>query len=172
MPTQSDTALAHSWLAAIARPEVARSLEHIYTSVAQEITARAPACWASGRCCNFAKAGHRLYVTGLEAAYALHHHTPPRSTLSLPQLTSPLPICPFLDGTLCGIHTIKPLACRTYFCDTTARDWQEALTERALADIRALHDHAAVEYRYAEWGAMLAILRAAPPPNQKSDVEN
>lgn len=162
MPTQSDTALAHSWLAAIARPDVAQSLERIYASVAQEIAARAPACWASGRCCNFAKAGHRLYVTGLEAAYALHHRAlaPARTALALPQLTSPLPICPFLDGTLCGIHTIKPLACRTYFCDGSARGWQEDLTERALADIRALHDRAAVEYRYAEWGAMLAILQA------------
>ena len=80
---QADTLLR---IYAIARPDIAHALERIYASVAQEITARAPACWASGRCCNFAKAGHRLYVTGLEAAYALHHR-------ALTPAPAPTPAC-------------------------------------------------------------------------------
>ncbi|MFO0830677.1 MAG: hypothetical protein U0637_02425 [Phycisphaerales bacterium] len=169
MHTSEDLALAHTWLNAAALPPAATALEAIYAQAAAEIAARAPACWASGRCCNFEKAGHRLYATGLETAYLLTH-TPPSAhpqagTTALPQLAapppSPAPSCPFLQGNLCSVHTTKPLACRTYFCDRSAGPWQNDLTERALHSIRSLHDTHAIPYRYAEWGWMLSLLHEA-----------
>ena len=39
------------WLAAAARPEIARALEERYADVAGAIAERGPGCWASGRCC-------------------------------------------------------------------------------------------------------------------------
>lgn len=169
-PHDEHASLAHDWRHAIARPQVALALEAIYAYVAAEIESRGPACWASGRCCNFAKTGHRLYVTGLEAAYAVHHLAPVRA----PGPDAPVPTltpdtiararergdCPFLDKNLCGIHTIKPLGCRVYFCDRSAQEWQQALSERALERIRALHDAHAIPYRYGEWRAMLEIFAA------------
>ena len=62
--------VAH-WLASIVRDEVRAGLERVYADAAAAIAERGLACWASGRCCNFGKAGHRLYVTGLEAAYTV-----------------------------------------------------------------------------------------------------
>lgn len=59
------------WLRAAAAGVVAQELEGIYARCAEAIAARGPACWASGRCCNFEAAGHLLYVTGLEAAYTV-----------------------------------------------------------------------------------------------------
>src|SRR5690606_31811096 len=80
------------WLAAAARPEVAAALDGLYADVAREIAARGPVCWASGRCCNFDRAGHRLYATGLEAASTFARlAAPARSSqgASLPVLPSP-----------------------------------------------------------------------------------
>jgi Fe-S-cluster containining protein len=158
--------LAASWLAAIARHDIRAGLESIYSDAAAAITARGPVCWASGRCCNFEKHGHRLYVTGLEAAYCIDQlpvvaakrpENFPESGLRLIVLESAQQTggCPFQVRNLCGVHAIKPLGCRIYFCDQSAQQWQQDLSEQLLARLRALHDEHGIEYRYGEWRDML-----------------
>lgn len=171
MPSPSPNPLnnlpAH-WLDAIAQEQVAVALESVYADAARAIAERGPACWASGRCCNFEKTGHLLYVTGLEAAYAIarlpeiagtrrENFAEPR--LTLPVLDDALSRggCPFQVGHLCGMHAIKPLGCRVYFCDRSAQAWQNELSERLLADIRIIHETHAIEYRYGEWRGMLRM---------------
>jgi len=142
-------ALAPDWLAAVANPAIARELETIYAKTAAAIVERKPVCVASGRCCHFEAHGHRLYVTGLEAAYTVSRATgglsgeaaPASARLSLPILNTQslsaahtAGTCPYLSGTLCTVHSIKPLACRTYYCDPTAQEWQHELTERLLGE--------------------------------------
>jgi Fe-S-cluster containining protein len=159
---------ALAWLDAVRTPSVAADLESIFGRAAEAIAARGPACWASGRCCNFAAAGHRLYVTGLETAYcvdrlpgagASSEPGPGAGVVSLPQA---LPsarsrgLCPFQRANLCTVHAIKPVACRVYFCDRSAQDWQHELSESLLADLRALHDRHGIDYRYADWLDLLA----------------
>jgi Fe-S-cluster containining protein len=164
------SARATAWLDAIRTPAVRAGLESIYTHAAREIEARGPACWASGRCCNFAKTGHRLYVTGLEAAYCLDNlHTIPAppatpSTISLQQARA-AGGCSFQLANLCSVHTIKPLGCRVYFCDRSAQQWQNELTERLLAELRALHGTHHIEYLYAEWRGVLDLFTDAPSPS-------
>jgi Fe-S-cluster containining protein len=179
--------LANQWLAAARDPAIALALESIYTEAARAIEERQPICTASGRCCHFETYGHRLYVTGLEAAYTVSRASAgfPRATGGLSGEAAPasalvarsaeglvsLPIlsasrargdCPFLKDNLCTVHTIKPLACRTYYCDPTAQTWQQELTERLIADLRALHDRHRIEYRYAEWRSMLELFTPKP----------
>jgi len=148
--------LAGAWLAAANDAAIVVRLESIYQLIADQIEARGPACWASGRCCNFAKTGHRLYVTGLEAAYTIARLPPSQriteETLGAAEARGD---CPFLVSNLCGVHTIKPIGCRVYFCDRSAQEWQRLLSENALAQIKALHDEFRIEYRYGEWRAML-----------------
>ncbi|MBX3404962.1 MAG: YkgJ family cysteine cluster protein [Phycisphaeraceae bacterium] len=153
-----DAHLARNWIEAAARPEVRAGLEAVYAAAASAIADRGPACWASGRCCNFEKTGHLLYVTGLEAAYTVVNSRDRHAALSLPVLKGPG--CPFQSGNLCGVHEIKPLGCRVYFCDRSAQQWQNDLNERLLAEVRAIHDRHGVEYRYGEWRAMLAAFAA------------
>jgi Fe-S-cluster containining protein len=162
--------LATAWLAAAEEPGIVSALESIYTSIAREVERRGPACWASGRCCGFEKAGHRLYVTGLEAAYTVSRLPRRPAPGSLPQLgdrAAPLTpgslagagaggTCPFLAGHLCGAHAMRPLGCRVYFCDRSAQEWQRDLSERMLAMVRTIHDGHRIEYRYGEWRSMLA----------------
>lgn len=158
-----DLAEARAWLRAAGQPEVGARLEGIYQMIADQVAARSPVCVASGRCCNFEQYGHRLYVTGLEAAWCVHQlgdeHPPltPGSVASAMERGG----CPFQMGTLCGVHTIKPVGCRTYFCDPSAEGWQEELTERAHGLVKSLHDRAGVPYRYLEWRAALGLLAEA-----------
>lgn len=154
--------LAAAWLLAARDPRVVSDLEGIYAEVAGAIAERGPACWASGRCCNFRGAGHRLYVTGLEAAYTI-------AGLDRPGALAPDRLaearargdCPLLVANLCSAHTIKPLGCRVYFCDRSAQAWQQDLTERALGQIKALHERYGIEYRYGEWVGMLGMFEGA-----------
>ncbi len=123
-----------------------------------------PACWASGRCCNFAKSGHLLYVTGLEAAYTISRLGACRSEgLSIPQVQAARDAggCPFQVGNLCGVHPIRPLGCRVYFCDRSAQAWQQELYELELGRVREIHDVHDVSYRYAEWRGLLEQLTSA-----------
>jgi len=154
--------LARAWLAAAVDPAASAELEAIYEMVSNQIAARGPACWASGRCCNFRASGHRLYVTGLEAAYMLTRLAP-EQRLTEGRVADAVERgdCPMLAGNMCSVHTIKPLGCRVYFCDRSAQHWQQELSERALNQIRGLHDRHAIEYRYAEWRGLLAMLVAA-----------
>lgn len=185
--------LAEQWLAANGRDEVIADLERIYAAAATAIAARGPACWASGRCCNFDEAGHRLYVTGLEASYCLVRVVSTDWGKAAKRVQSgnpgvevtiggravalaPAPTgrgiiadldaalarggCPFQVANLCGVHAIKPLGCRVYFCDKSAQQWQQDLSEQLLAEIRSLHDRFAIEYRYGEWREMLRMFRA------------
>ncbi len=158
--SHTDTQLAAAWLAAARDPVVALALESLFARVASAITQHAPACWASGRCCNFAAFDHRLYTTGLEAAYTVSRLQPAiHPALTASTLSDALSRggCPFQSANLCGIHTIKPLACRVFFCDRSSQTWQGPLLESLTTDLRALHDRHAIPYRYAEWRQLLAL---------------
>ncbi len=158
-----DLAEARAWLDAARDETVAGLIESVFAESAAEIAERGPACWASGRCCNFGATGHRLYVTGLEAAYTVRRLEIPLTGASLDDAAQ-RDGCPFQDANLCTVHTIKPLACRTYFCDRSATAWQHELTERGIERLRALHDLHRLPYRYAEWRWLLGLLLAAEAP--------
>jgi Fe-S-cluster containining protein len=152
--------LAQSWAAAVRSPAVAAELEAIYDYIAAAVESRRPVCVASGRCCKFDEWGHRLYVTGIEAAY-----TVARLSADMPRLNGntlgaarAAGGCPFQLAKLCGAHAVRPLGCRIYFCDETAQEWQQELYERLMREVRALHDRHAIEYRYGEWREMLGLM--------------
>lgn len=168
MTSAETPSLSGLWLGAVAREDICTAIEHVYQTATEEIARRGPACWASGRCCNFEAAGHRLYVTGLEAAYTIAKlPTVAGASPSAFQEHALRPLqlaearsrggCPFQIRNLCGVHTIKPLGCRVYFCDRSAQQWQQDLSERLLAEIRAIHDEFAIDYRYGEWRMMLEL---------------
>ncbi len=160
------------WRDTAARIEVVRAIEAIYGDVQREIESRGPVCWASGRCCNFEKAGHRLYVTGIEAALTINgvgRSASPEGSGGVALTRASLDDaakrggCPFQQGHLCGAHQVRPLGCRVFFCDRGAQAWQQDLYEQALARVRALHEAHAIPYRYVEWRALLGAFVDAEP---------
>ena len=97
-----------------------------------------------------------MYVTGLEVAWLL------RQVDTLPALDveqrGRLPLldgCPFQVDGLCSVHALRPLGCRVFLCDPSARAWEGTLYEGYLQDLRALHDLHALPYEYMEWRAAL-----------------
>lgn len=174
MDNSGGSELVRGWMEAVRREDVRSRLEGVYARAGAEIEARGPSCWASGRCCNFDRAGHRLYVTGLEAAYVVEGLQERESrasrgvqegtrVISLPVIETAQAVggCPFQERNLCGVHEIKPLGCRVYFCDRGAEEWQQELSERLLKELRAVHDECDVEYRYGEWREMLSMIARA-----------
>lgn len=153
------------WLEAVASPVVVAELEEIYGFIRREVEARGPACWASGRCCSFERAGHRLYTTGLEAAYTVTRLEPERR-FGQEEINAAITVggCPFQEKNLCSVHAIRPLGCRVYFCDRSVQDWQRELTERAMGPMRELHDRHGIPYVYAEWRALLGQIVASRGP--------
>lgn len=150
--------LRDEWLAAAGNAVIAAELEAIYTIIADQIAARQPLCEVSGRCCNFEAHGHRLYVTGLEAAYMVARLPPEqRPTVDAIAAARARGDCPYLVNKLCTAQLVKPLGCRVYFCDPTAQQWQQELSERTLAMVRQLHERHGIEYRYGEWRGMLEV---------------
>ncbi|HNB58967.1 MAG TPA: hypothetical protein PK308_01550 [Phycisphaerales bacterium] len=174
--------LGRAWRAAAGNAEVGAALMEIYARCEAAVRERGPACWASGRCCNFERAGHRLYVTGLEAAWTVLRVEAERSGgsgrtgdeargggVSLPVLSGAAIDaarasggCPFQRANLCGVHGVRPLGCRVYFCDRSAQQWQQDLYEGLLREVRAVHDRFGIEYRYGEWRSMLETISADP----------
>ncbi len=144
-----------AWLNAI-QNGAGQALENIYAQASQAINERGPACWASGRCCNFEQFGHRLYTTGLEAAYTVTKWNASNTPLTINQVNTALTRggCPFQQANLCAAHTIKPLACRVFFCDRTAQKWQSTLLETLHKKVQALHNDS-IPYEYNEWRHML-----------------
>jgi Fe-S-cluster containining protein len=165
-----------AWWRAAADSHVDRSIRALHDEVAEEVRTRRPLCLASGRCCAFREHGHRLYLTGLEAAWtwmdlvrrgAPLPHAPARAQ-ALGSLR-----CPLLRDELCGAHASRPAGCRIYFCDRAAQHWQPDLAERIHGALRTMHDAHGIPYEYSEWIGLLGrigdawdagVLSAPPTP--------
>lgn len=167
MGSAVDASVVSAWRAAARDEGVAAEIDAIHAYVAAMVESRGPACWASGRCCNFDAAGHRLFTTGLETACVLSRlgSTPgaPASgllTRASIEIATARGGCPFQAGNVCGVHAVRPAACRVYFCDRSAEAWQHELGERVVRRIREVHDRRGVPYLYAEWRALLALFSA------------
>jgi Fe-S-cluster containining protein len=143
--------LAHHVRAAAARPDAFAAVHDLYAKLQQAVEQRKPICTISGRCCRFEEYDHRLYVTTLElAAFTANLSATPHANPGG---------CPFQIGKLCGVHSIRPMGCRIFFCDPTAGQWQQQLYEQLHADLKQLHERLAIPYFYVEWRAALQALR-------------
>lgn len=150
-------------LAAAACGEINNALRELFAKLDADIASRMPTCWLSGKCCHFDTYGHRLYITALEVAWlVIQLDAPSRARLrdsALPELDG----CPFQVSKLCSVHALRPLGCRTYFCDPAARAWQSPLYEQFLCELRELHDLHTLPYRYMEWRIALSEVRDILP---------
>lgn len=63
--------------------------------------------------------------------------------------------CPLLVGRECGVHEHRPAGCRVFYCDDLWAPAMSAVSERASAQVRAIHQRFDIPYRYMEWRALL-----------------
>lgn len=117
------------------------ALAALYARLDAEVTAAAPRCQMSGRCCDFPTSGHRLMASTLETAYARD-----RAGGAVPD--APSGLCPWhVEGT-CRLRDGRPLGCRVYFCDPAWAERMPRVYETYHRAVRALHERHGVPYRY------------------------
>ncbi|MGA2265810.1 MAG: YkgJ family cysteine cluster protein [Phycisphaerae bacterium] len=131
-----------------------RALRNLYAAADTAVAVRGLACKACGACCDFARAGHRLYVSTGELALLVQ--TPP------PQPPRAGGRCPYQVEERCTIHPRRALGCRLFFCDPPGREGSGETYEAFHARIRQLHDAHGLPYAYVELTAALAELFPAP----------
>jgi len=165
------------WHTLATHPEVERFFVGARLRIADVVRVHRPICLASGVCCNFDRFGHRMYVSGLEAAFVVARIDAARRA----RAANPLRIldvdaargrgdCPYLvtrsgdpsGSAFCGEHEERPLGCRIFYCDRGADgrgdEWQSDLYEAMHREIIALHEAVDAPYRYLEWRDALAAV--------------
>ena len=119
-------------------------LRALYAQLGVELEPFRRHCDMRGICCNFREHGHRLFVTGLEAAEMARSGERPDAALAQAG------VCPFLRGKLCGVREHRALGCRIYFCDTTYEEERNALYEKFLRHVREIEARHGMEHSYTD----------------------
>lgn len=121
--------------------EMRAGLLAIYDALADEISAAAPVCELSGRCCRFKEYGHTLFISRSEAELLLEQGLPPDAVVDDAG-------CPFQIGGLCTARERRPLGCRVYFCDPNYAGTGEQLSERYIGQLKRLHAETDTSWEY------------------------
>jgi Fe-S-cluster containining protein len=131
-------------------------LAAIYREVDAAVERSRAVCLARGLCCRFEDAGHLLYATALEVAYAAHvgPDAPPPEAPGR---------CPYHVAGRCTARAARPLGCRTYFCDKGPEDALAATHEHFLARIREVERRHGIAPSYAPFPAALAARGVGVP---------
>ena len=146
------------WVEIAADPMVGLTFLELFHEASERVRSERPLCLSGGGCCRFEQHGHRLYVTGLEAAWFLEQAEALRGrafTSDDVTLARERGDCPALVEGRCTVHRIRPFGCRSYFCDPRAT-WQNEAYERWHARVKDLHEELEAPYVYAEWRELLA----------------
>lgn len=136
--------------AAMQIPALPQRVVLLYHEMEKQITAIAPRCEMSGRCCRFEEYGHRLFVTTAEMAAFIHES---KSRPAMGRLITKVDggSCRFQENGMCMAHPIRPMGCRLFFCDQRYEQSLQALYESMHAQLKAIHNELAVPYAYVEW---------------------
>ncbi len=132
------------------------ALEQLYAEVDLLAERSGSVCILRGACCRFEDAGHRLFATALEADYA-RERVPDAPAPEAPGR------CPYHVAGRCTARAGRPLACRTYYCDTRTESALRAAHEHFLARLRAIERETGYPVSYAEFPALLRARGVGAP---------
>ncbi len=105
-------------------------------------------CKACGKCCDFDKFDHHLFVTPPELMYLT-------ANLAAENI-KPMPTnrCPYnIDGK-CTVYEYRFAACRIFCCNADA-DFQSELSESALEKLKSLCTEFQIPYHYTDLASAL-----------------
>ena len=105
-----------------------RELGAVYAQLDLELDGEQIECRRCGRCCNFRDNDYDLFASWLERALI------EQFAQGAPEL-KPDGSCGWQCDGLCGIHAVRPLGCRTAFCDVRWAGRQQELYERYRAKL-------------------------------------
>ncbi|MCE9637092.1 MAG: YkgJ family cysteine cluster protein [Planctomycetes bacterium] len=132
--------------------EVRAALDLLMDELDAEVRDLGAVCWLSGDCCDFPKAGHRLYASRIEAERFA-------AGVDLTDWDPASGLCPAWQNGRCTARAHRPTACRTYFCDPNYEERVQDVTERAITRLKWLHDRRKIPWDYRDWIVHLAEIR-------------
>lgn len=120
-------------------PDEQAALADVYARIETALGPAADACRACGRCCRFKAGGIVLFASALEMANLVASIGLPRPGTCIADGPADSPwCCPYQQGNVCGARDVRPLGCRTYFCDAEAGATGRRLHADALNEIRQI----------------------------------
>ena len=128
------------------------AIDTLLGELGAEIQAPGPTCWMSGNCCDFDKAGHRLYTSRAEAERFA-------KGVDLADWDPDSGLCPAWKDRRCTAREHRPLACRSFFCDPRTEEQTNEITERYTQALKSLHERHRVPWDYRDFLAHLAEIR-------------
>ena len=111
-------------------------------------------CEVCGKCCDFERYDHRLYVTTPEIIYFVEKV----GRANIKQMTDGR--CCYQVDDKCGVHAYRFSGCRIFCCKGEA-GFQSELTEAAIKKFKAICAELQIPYRYVELPAVLKDFLAA-----------
>jgi Fe-S-cluster containining protein len=143
-----------------ANTRLLREVAEIYDwldSQIQKNSNLAGVCDACGKCCDFNKFDHRLFVTTPELLYLAakvgdENVNPPHVWRIKPMTTNR---CPYQIADKCTIYDFRFAGCRIFCCKGDA-DFQSRLSEMAVKKFKSLCTQFQIPYRYLELATALA----------------
>lgn len=138
--------------AKLGRDEFRRRLEVLFDELDAEVAAVGARCEASGNCCDFPTAGHRLYTSRVEAERFARG-------VDLSAWDADSGLCPAWVDRRCTAREHRPTGCRVYYCDPDHEQTLEDVAERSITRLKWLHDAHDVAWDYRDFLAHLAELQ-------------
>ncbi|MFZ0033689.1 MAG: YkgJ family cysteine cluster protein [Sedimentisphaerales bacterium] len=126
--------------------QLAKKVAEIYDwldSQTSNNSSSAGKCTACGKCCDFSKFDHRLFVTTPELMYLTAYLGAENIK---PMTTS---CCPYNVGGKCSVYEHRFSGCRIFSCKGNA-DFQSRLSERASKKFKSLCTNLQIPYRYTD----------------------
>lgn len=144
-------------------PDLRSRVLEVYAAVDAAVAAENPRCDASGRCCRFTEYGHTLFLSRFEADILLE---------KAPGYSKPVSrdFCPFQVQGLCTARDSRPLGCRIYFCDPNFQEQQHAITENAVAKLKAIADEFDAGWNYAPLHVLLNAAERSEPKSHSPEL--
>jgi Fe-S-cluster containining protein len=105
-------------------------------------------CSACGKCCDFSKFDHRLFVTTPELMYLAAN----LGAENIKPMTASR--CPYNIESKCSVYEHRFSGCRIFSCKGDA-DFQSKLSERALKKFKSLCTNLQIPYRYTDLATAL-----------------
>lgn len=108
-------------------------------------------CKACGKCCDFDRFDHRLYVTSPELIF-LTAHLEDKNIKPMPDNR-----CPYQIDGKCSVYEYRMAGCRIFCCNGDS-DFQGKLSELALSKFKAICMEFQIPYRYTDLAGALNSL--------------
>ena len=125
--------------------QIAQEVAEIYSWIDEQIERKRiiRLCESCGKCCDFSRFDHRLFITTAELIYF-------RSKIPIDNIrTMTTNVCPYLEDSKCTIHPFRFAGCRIFFCKAQ-REPQSQIAEQVLKKLKSICENYRIAYRYVE----------------------